>query len=224
MDWRANGANTLKPGLQLVVDIDGNGIPDGILVGERSYANGAALYRENFGITNWWLTTGSRPGVQGPGPVRLGRLWLGLERHARRVARGLAAEATVTHAGWSLGSGVKGDGVIESITVGLTTYTFTGANQAPVAEDATVSSVAGGSISFPLPASDADGDALTYTIEGSADADGVLEHTFSLEVRRDADVRLHRRRRQRRHRLGHRDRRSSDSRRPRPRSRSSPHA
>ena len=85
----------------------------------------------------------------------------------------------MTHAGWSLGSGVKGDGVIESITVGLTTYTFTGANQAPVAEDTTAPAVAGGSVSVPLPASDADGDALTYTIEGSPDADGVLEHTFS---------------------------------------------
>ena len=46
MDWRANGANTLKPSVQLVVDIEGDGIPDGILVGEPSYANGATLYKE----------------------------------------------------------------------------------------------------------------------------------------------------------------------------------
>jgi len=180
MDWRARGINnTLRPGLQLVVDIDGNGIPDGILVGERSYANGAALYRENFGLTNWWLTNGSSAAFKALAPSDsggYGSAWNGTLAEWRAA---LAPEATVTHAGWSLGSGVKGDGVIDSITVGLTTYTFTGANQAPVAEVAATSSVAGGGISFPLPASDADGDPLTYTIEGSADADGVLEHTFS---------------------------------------------
>ena len=36
----------------------------------------------------------------------------------------LPDEANLLYAGWSLGSGVKGDGIINSITVGLTTYTF----------------------------------------------------------------------------------------------------
>jgi uncharacterized Zn-binding protein involved in type VI secretion len=179
MKWRANGtSNTLKPGLQLVVDIDGNGSPDGTLVGERSYANGNPLYRENFGLTNWWLTNGSTPGFKALAPSDAGGYGSGWNGTLAEWRDALPANAKVVAAGWSLGSGVKGDGVIESITVGLTTYTFTAKNQAPVAVDASISSVAGGSISFPLPASDADGDPLTYTIEGQPDADGVLEHTF----------------------------------------------
>ncbi len=183
MKWRARGSsNTVKPGLQLVVDIDGNGSPDGTLVGERSYANGNPLYRENFGLTNWWLTNGSSAAFKdyaptdcSPGGCGYGSNFNGSLAEWRDA---LPANAKVVAAGWSLGSGVKGDGVIESITVGLTTYTFTSGNRAPVAADATIMSVAGGSISFPLPASDADGDTLTYKIEGQPDADGVLEHTF----------------------------------------------
>ena len=60
MDWRANGANTHKPGMQLVVDIDDDGTPDGILVGERDLRGRQhPLPREPFGITNWWLSPGS---------------------------------------------------------------------------------------------------------------------------------------------------------------------
>ncbi len=183
MKWRARGSsNTLKPGMQLVVDIDGNGSPDGILVGEPSYPNGNNLYKEPFGITNWWLSNGSTAAFKALAPTEgggYGSDWNGSLAEWRDA---LAPEATVLAAGWSLGSGVKGDGVIESITVGLTTYTFTAKNRAPVAADALITSVAGGSISYPLPASDADGDPLTYTIEGQSDADGVLEHTFGRKV------------------------------------------
>ena len=179
MDWRARGTgNIVKPGLQLVVDIDGNGAPDGILVGEPTYPNGTTLYKEPFGITSWWLTGGSSAAFKALAPSDKGGYGSAFNGSLAEWRDALPPEANLFAAGWSLGSGIKGDGVIESMTVGLTTYTFTGANQPPVAEDAVTTSVAGGSISFPLPASDGDGDPLTYTIEGQPDADGVLEHTF----------------------------------------------
>jgi hypothetical protein len=182
MDWRSLGANTLKPGVQLVVDIDGDGVQDGILVGERTYANGSTLYQENFGLTNWWLAPGSSTqAFKDLAPSSSGGSGSPFNGTLAEWRAALSPEAVVTHAGWSLGSGVKGDGVIESITVGLTTYTFSGANQAPVADDTTATAVAGGSVTVDLStvASDADGDTLTYTIDGMSDADGVLEHTFS---------------------------------------------
>ena len=188
MDWRTNGVNTVKPGLQLVVDIDGNGFPDGILVGERSYANGAPLYRENFGLTNWWLTNGSSPAFKALAPTDCSPSGCGYGSNYNGTLAewrdALAPEATVLAAGWSLGSGVKGDGVIKSITVGLTKYTFSGKNQAPVANNATASAVAGGMVSVDLNtyASDGDGDTLTYTIDGMPDGDGVFEHTFGPKV------------------------------------------
>ena len=195
MEWRANAGNDngtpgdpnddLRPGMQLVVDIDGNGTPDGILVGEPVYADGDFLYRDIAASTNWWLNNAATPEFKALSPSSDG----GSGSSGTPPTNGTLAEwrgslppeATVLAAGWSLGSGVKGDGVIESITVGLTTYTFSGANQAPVADDATTSAVAGGSVTFDLStiASDADGDTLTYEIDGMSDADGVLEHTFS---------------------------------------------
>ncbi|PWN01096.1 hypothetical protein DJ010_19785 [Nocardioides silvaticus] len=181
MSWRANGSeNTLRPGLQLFIDINGDGAFDGRLVGERSYANGDALYRENFGLTNWWLTNGSSADFKALAPSTSGGYGSAFNGTLAEWRAALPAEATVVAAGWSLGSGVKGDGVIESITVGLTTYTFTAAeapNTAPVAEDLTASTVAGGSVSVPLEATDADGDELTYTVDGEPVA-GVLEASF----------------------------------------------
>jgi hypothetical protein len=184
MDWRARGTtNTVKPGLQLVIDTDGDGNPDGTLVGEPTYANGTTLYKEPFGITNWWATGESSAAFKALAPTDCspdgcgyGSPYNGSLAEWRDA---LPATAKVLAAGWSLGSGVKGDGIINSITVGLTKYTFSGKNQAPVAPNAAISSVAGGSISFPLPATDGDGDPLTYTIDGQADADGVLDYTFA---------------------------------------------
>ncbi len=181
MDWRANGSqNTLRPGLQLFIDIDGDGNFDGRLVGERSYADGSPLYRENFGPTNWWATNGSSAAFKALAPSTTGGSGSAFNGTLAEWRAALPAEATVVAAGWSLGSGVKGDGVIESITVGLTTFTFTAAeapNTAPVAEDLTASTVAGGSVSVPLEATDADGDELTYTVDGQS-VDGVLEASF----------------------------------------------
>ncbi len=42
-------------------------------------------------------------------------------------------DAQLLKGGWSLGSGAVGDGVIEQITYGSKTFTFTGKNRAPAA-------------------------------------------------------------------------------------------
>ena len=157
MDWRNNGTSTARPGLQLVVDIDGDGTPDGILVGEP-------IYKDIANATNWWLSGGSAtqafkdlaPSDDGGN----GSEWNGTLAEWRKA---LPATARVVASGWSLGSGVKGDGVIESITVGRTTYTFTGKNRAPAAPTVKASSTSGSTVSVTLPATDADGDTLTYT-------------------------------------------------------------
>ena len=100
------------PGLQMVVDFDGNGTPDGILVGE------AAVYGND-----WWTPNSSEQFVKdgapshagGSGSANHGTLsqWLGKFPNAKVVA-----------VGFSLGSGVKGDGVIKSLTFGCVTYEF----------------------------------------------------------------------------------------------------
>lgn len=181
MEWRPNGANTHRPGMQLKVDIDGDGESDGILVGEPYHPDGDWLYKDIAVATNWWLSGAATDEFKALAPSNDGGNG-GPENGTLAEWRGaLPAGATVTEAGWSLGSGIKGDGVIESITVGLTTYTFTGANRAPSADDASATTVAGGSVSIPLPAEDADGDELTYTIDGQPDEDGVLDHTFAAD-------------------------------------------
>jgi hypothetical protein len=102
------------PGLQQVVDFNNDGTPDGILVGETVY-----------GGTDWWLNnSGTLPGsptlpaamtTGGSGSARHGTLndWLALYPAARVLA-----------VGFSLGSGVYGDGYVNRITLGCVDYTF----------------------------------------------------------------------------------------------------
>ncbi|WP_160004324.1 hypothetical protein [Nocardioides sp. AX2bis] len=110
-------SGTIKPGYQLVVDLDGDGDNDGILVGEPDAYGG-----------NWWLgnhrtfpvdpavaTNPNTPREGGGGSPLNGTLaqWSG------------AYPDAVTNAfGFSLGSGVLGDYTINSITFGDTAYTF----------------------------------------------------------------------------------------------------
>ncbi|WP_141014524.1 Ig-like domain-containing protein [Nocardioides sambongensis] len=166
MQWRANGTdNRLMPGLQLVIDVDGDGEPDGLLVGERTYADGTRLYQENFGLTNWWLTGSSTDAVKAMAPSDKGGYGSAFNGTLAEWRAALPG-ATVISAGWSLGSGVKGDGVIEAITVGSTTYTFTGSNRAPQSADAELTVASGASGRVRLQATDADGDTLTYSVDG----------------------------------------------------------
>lgn len=159
MAWRNNPGSTARPGLQLVMDIDGDGVADGILVGEPIYADIAVA-------TNWWLSGGSAtqafkdlaPSDDGGN----GSQWNGTLAEWRAA---LPVTATVLESGWSLGSGVKGDGVVESITLGTVTYTFTGQNRAAQAPVASVAARAGATVTFALPGTDPDGDPLTYQVD-----------------------------------------------------------
>lgn len=102
----------VEPGFQLVIDFDGNGTPDGILVGENVYGD------------DWWLTGSSAQFVKDGAPNTgggSGSEWFG----TLDEWYGEFPDAVVKQFGFSLGSGVKGDGVIKKITFACTEYVFT---------------------------------------------------------------------------------------------------
>ena len=112
-----------QPGQQIVFDADGideNGNDYNILVGEPVYGD------------NWWLTNGSSDAAKAVDPSGgenggNGTEWFGtLADWADALP-----DARVYAGGFSLGSGVKGDGVIDSITYDDTTYRFTKEPAAP---------------------------------------------------------------------------------------------
>jgi len=104
-----------QPGIQIVFDFDstaGNGNDNNILVGESIYAG------------DWWLTGSSSQQAKDVAPLTTpgsGSMWHGT------LAQWGAALTTekVTAGGFSLGSGVQGDGVIRAINFGADSYEFT---------------------------------------------------------------------------------------------------
>ena len=112
---KLNYTNTTSagvPGFQLVVDFDNDGTADGILVGEPGvYGN------------DWWLSNGSKQFVKDAAPSHAEGF--GSVNHGTLDQwRTAFPAATVRAFGFSLGSGVKGDGVLNSIDFAGTTYTF----------------------------------------------------------------------------------------------------
>ena len=94
-----------------MVDFDNDGDVDGILVGEKVYGN------------NWWLTNSAQQFVKDGAPNTgggNGSDWFGTPNEW------LASfpEAQVKAIGYSLGSGVLGDGIIQQISLGCVNYTF----------------------------------------------------------------------------------------------------
>jgi hypothetical protein len=100
------------PGYQLVVDFNHDGTADGILVGEPS------SYKDD-----WWLSNGSAQFVKDGAPSHTPGS--GSANHGTLDQwRAAFSTADVKAFGFSLGSGVQGDGLINSITFAGTTFTF----------------------------------------------------------------------------------------------------
>ena len=99
---------------------NGNGNDYNILVGEPVYG------------ANWWLTNGSSADAKAADPSGANDGGNG-SAYFGTLADWKAAlpQARVYAGGFSLGSGVKGDGVIDSITYDGTTYRFTNKASAP---------------------------------------------------------------------------------------------
>ncbi len=99
-----------EPGLQLAFDKDGNGTWDGFLVGEKIY--GGDWWGSNANLQN----DPSSPKVGGGGSSANGTLadWAAAFPNGKIIG-----------AGFSLGSGCYGDGIIRSITIDGTSFGFT---------------------------------------------------------------------------------------------------
>jgi len=104
------------PGGQLVVDLNNNGVDDGILVVEPDFY-GSNLWLANINSAD--LTdldsNANVPHVGGGGGSYNGTITQWLQAYPN---------AKVTAIGYSLGSGIKGDGVISDIVANGVTYTF----------------------------------------------------------------------------------------------------
>jgi hypothetical protein len=99
------------PGFQLVVDFDNDGTVDGILIGETIYGN------------DWWLNNAAKQFVKDGAPSHTGGS--GSANHGTLDQwRTAFPNAQVQAFGFSLGSGVLGDGVINAINFAGTRYTF----------------------------------------------------------------------------------------------------
>jgi hypothetical protein len=113
LSYTPNIAST-PPGFQLGVDLDNDGTFDGILVGEPMFYSNR--WWANNQLSSW---VDANPGVVAvPAGDGYG--------HSAPLATWRAAypDAQVVAFGFSLGSGVHGDGVINSLTIADKTYTF----------------------------------------------------------------------------------------------------
>ncbi|MET0837703.1 MAG: hypothetical protein ABWY19_02900 [Marmoricola sp.] len=110
-DWYGT---TPSPGAQYVMDFDDDGSQDGILVGEKVY-----------GGEDVWLTGSSKADYKGTGaPSNTGGS--GSENHGTLTEWSAKyPDARILFGGFSLGSGVKGDGVLRSLSLGDDRYVFT---------------------------------------------------------------------------------------------------
>jgi hypothetical protein len=107
-----NNSGSIPPGFQLVVDFDNDGSADGILVGEPTY----------YG-SDWWLNNAAAQFVKDGAPSHAGGS--GSDNHGTLDQwRAAFPDAQVTAFGFSLGSGVQGDWLINAINFNGTRHTF----------------------------------------------------------------------------------------------------
>jgi len=114
----ADGGSGVKPGMQVGVDVDGDGTFDGYLVGEPW----------SYGDSKWWTNKSTFNVSSGMGYASFGS-W------ADFVAAN--PNAKVVSVGLSLGSGVLGDWTVTSFTANCITYSFDHLQE--VVKDATAS-------------------------------------------------------------------------------------
>jgi hypothetical protein len=113
-DWYGT---TPTPGQQYVMDFDNDGSVDGILVGEKVY-----------GGQEVWLTNGSKDAYKGDGSPAVGGGY-GTPNHGTLEQWSAKyPDAKIVYGGFSLGSGVAGDGVLRALTFGPDRYVFTDAD------------------------------------------------------------------------------------------------
>lgn len=109
------------PGGQLLVDLDNDGTPTGYLVIEDAYAG------------EWWLSANWGGDVD-PADLPVSAVGGGGADWATpQEFLNAFPDAQVMAVGFSLGSGVTGNGIIHSITAGCTVYTFGLPDPEPVA-------------------------------------------------------------------------------------------
>lgn len=120
-------ATGVLPALQLGIDLTGDGTWDGYLVNEPA----------SYGADQWWTNKTTFGVTPGGGYPSMGTL-------ADYLAANPAAK--VTDVGYSLGSGVKGDAIITSISAGCSAYEFTSVVPAQPAPVVTTTTVAGSDV------------------------------------------------------------------------------
>jgi len=107
-------SGTIPPGFQLVVDFDDDGTDDGILISEPKFYGNV-----------WWLNNSADADVKAAAPMNPGTSGSAFGYDGTLEEWRTAFPAAVVKAfGFSLGSGVKGDGVINAITFAGDRYTF----------------------------------------------------------------------------------------------------
>jgi hypothetical protein len=105
----------MVPGAQLIVDINGDGAGDGILVGEPSF----------YGA-NWWLNNAASAEFKALDPSGANDGGNGSAYFGTLAEWSTAAPtATVVAVGFSLGSGAQGEGYVDGFVTAGTTYSFT---------------------------------------------------------------------------------------------------
>lgn len=108
----STNSGVTPPALQMLVDLNNDGTPEGYLVVENAYGPNTAWLSSNWS----GLDISAAPtSINGGGTGKGGTIndWLAVW-----------PDATVSAIGYSLGSGVQGDYVIHSITVGCAVYSF----------------------------------------------------------------------------------------------------
>jgi len=123
---------TNQPGVNIVFDKDqttGNNNDSNTLVGEQVYSTNPA----GQPLTDWWYTGGAAKALTNGITCPSTSGGSGSDCHGTLAQWAAAVPAAkVSAGGFSLGSGVQGDGVLRAVNLGANSYVFTDAPKAAV--------------------------------------------------------------------------------------------